>query len=60
MMIPMTSVYMGILFIIVYMIKMVFLQSANDVVRLKKYLFENQTYDSSVRPALNQTSLIEV
>ena len=60
MMISMTSVYMGILFIIVYMMKMVFLLSANDVVRLKKYLFENQTYDSSVRPALNQTSLTEV
>ena len=60
MMISMTSVYMGLLSIIVYMMKMVFLQSANDVVRLKKYLFENQTYDSSVRPALNQTSLTEV
>ena len=60
MMISMTSVYMGILFIIVYMMKMVFLQSANDVFRLKKYLFENQTYDSLVRPALNQTSLTEV
>ena len=59
-MISNTSDNMGVVFVIICMMKMFFAQSADDVVRLRRHLFENTSYDSSVRPAVNQSSLTEV
>ena len=59
-MISNTSVHMGVVFVIICMKKVFFAQSADDVVSLRRHLFENTSYDSSVRPAVNQSSLTEV
>ena len=59
-MISSTGVLLGLICVIICMVKMTSSQSATDVISLRKHLFENSSYDRSVRPAQKQTNLTEV
>ena len=46
--------------IIICMSRMISAQTTTDILSLKKHLFDNSSYDNSVRPVLELSTLTEV